>query len=129
MIRLLAGILALLLVACDYVETTREVGHKGKARVNPYLAAERMLEELGYENLDKPGWPDLEDAELGLVVVPASVLSAEGYVRALEEWVEWGGHAVILLEHGEAYLNDWGDVSWRDLWVEAEQSEALDDWR
>lgn len=111
----LAGILPLVLVACDYVEETRDVGHKGRARVNPYLAAERLLGELDHEVVNKPGWPAF-DGEEAMVLMPVSVLGAEGYVRDLEEWTRWGGHTVIFLEGGEAYLNDWDEFAgWRNF--------------
>lgn len=122
-----AALLPLALVACSYVEETRDVGHKGKARINPYLAAERLLGELGYEVVTEPGWPDLDRGELSMVLVPASVLSAEGYVNALERWTQWGGHTVILLERGESYLNDWSRGGFYPGWG-AEVPEALDGW-
>ncbi|MCH7225139.1 DUF4350 domain-containing protein [Haloferula sp. A504] len=113
--RWLAVILALALVACDYVEETRDVGHKGRARVNPYLAAERLLERLDYEVVSKPGWPAFEGEE-AMVLMPASVLGAEGYVRDLEQWTQWGGHTVIFLERGETFLSDWNELpDWRHL--------------
>ena len=34
--------MALALTACDHTEVKREIGYKGKARVNPWLAAERF---------------------------------------------------------------------------------------
>ena len=37
---------ALILTGCDYVEETREIGYKGKARVDPWLAAERYCKRV-----------------------------------------------------------------------------------
>ena len=37
---------ALCLTACDYTEVKREIGYKGKARINPWLAAERFVARL-----------------------------------------------------------------------------------
>lgn len=110
------GVLALVVVltGCgDYVEKIRDIGHKGRARLNPYLAAERLLAGAGNEVIQRPGWPDFDRDDPATVFVPASVLSAEGYVRTLGEWVERGGHAVVFLEGGEAYRNDWSDPVFR----------------
>lgn len=120
-------VMACLLANCTYVETTREVGHKGRARVNPYLAAERFLEDYGYRVRNDPGWPDL-DEPLGMVVLPASILSADGYIEALESWIEWGGHAVITLEHGEGYINDWDGGRRGGAWNDRETADAFDAW-
>ena len=120
-------LLVLVLAQCDYVETTKETGHKGKARVNPYLAAERFLEGYGYSVRQDRGWPDL-DYDLGMAVIPASVLSADGYVDALEDWIRSGGHAVILLERGESYINDWGSGNLGFDWFLEEEEDAFDQW-
>ena len=125
--RALLLVLIFSLVGCSYIETTREVGHKGRARVNPYLAAERFLEDFGYTVRNDPGWPELDDP-LGMVVLPASVLTADGYIEALESWVEWGGHAVITLEHGEGYINDWSRGGSFGSWYAEEEPDAFDAW-
>jgi len=119
--------LVVLLASCSYTETTREVGYKGRARVNPYLAAERFLEDFGYTVRNDPGWPDLDDP-LGMVVLPASILSADGYIEALEGWVDWGGHAVITLENGEGYINDWSTGGGFGAWSSEEEPDAFDAW-
>lgn len=116
---------ALLLAGCEMVERTETIGHKGRARLNPYLAAERMLGEFGYEIRSEFGWPNFEDEELAMVAVPASTLSTEVYVGDLETWVAGGGHAVILLEYGEVYRNDWRDTAPAP---DFEISEALGAW-
>lgn len=120
-------LLVLLLAHCDYVETTKETGHKGKARINPYLAAERFLEDYGFEVRREPGWPKL-DYELGMAIMPASVLTADGYVNALEQWIERGGHAVVLLEYGESYRNDWADTGPGFNLLLEEEENAFDMW-
>ncbi|MEP4079404.1 DUF4350 domain-containing protein [Haloferula sp.] len=98
----------LLLASCSYKEETREIGHKGKARINPFLAAERFLAEYDFEIESKSGWPDLED-EVSLVIIPASAISARGYTDDLDQWANYqGGHVVVLLSYGESYLSDWG---------------------
>lgn len=99
---------ALALTACDYTEVKREIGYKGKARINPWLAAERFAAEYDSEVRSLAAWvaPELEDA---VWFVPASVVSNASFTRQIEDWVEEGGHLVLLLEHADAETNDWSD--------------------
>lgn len=110
--RLLLAVMALSLTACDYVEVTREVGYKGKARINPWLAAERFSERMGYDVRSVGNWnaPDWDDA---VWVVPAVVLGNESYIRQAEEWTRGGGHLILLMENADAETNDWGGHSAR----------------
>lgn len=105
-----AAVMALSLTACDYTEVTRETGYKGKARINPWLAAERFTERMGYEVRSVGNWtsPDWEDA---VWVVPAVVLGNESYIRDAEEWTRGGGHLILLIENADAETNDWGGHS------------------
>lgn len=98
--------LTLWLVSCEYEETSREVGHRGRARVNPYLAAERFLHVYGVPVEMSPGWPDL-DRSLNLVVFPAGVLGSARHLDLLDEWVYDGGHLLVTLGHGETHPGDW----------------------
>lgn len=106
---LLIALAALSLTACDYTEVKREIGYKGKARVNPWLAAERFCAHLG-EVGSHASWvaPEYDD---GVWFVPAQVLSNESFTRKLEEWVEEGGHLVLLVEHADSETNDWSSHS------------------
>lgn len=118
----------LFLANCSYEETTRETGHKGKARINPYLAAERFLAEYDYEVESKSGWPDLVDGDLSMVMLPASALSARSYVNDIDDWTRYGGHVVVLLNHGEAYHNDWNNSPFTAMAEEEELPEAFAAW-
>jgi hypothetical protein len=101
------GLLAVLLVGCGhYVEREQEVGYRGAARLNPYLAAERFLERLDREVAAERSWPDLGYGD-AMVVMPAAMLSAEGFVRQAGEWVNNGGHLVCLFDHADTGFNDW----------------------
>ncbi|MEM9236801.1 MAG: DUF4350 domain-containing protein [Verrucomicrobiota bacterium] len=123
----MALLLMLLLASCSYDETTKETGHKGKARINPFLAAERFLEEYDYEVVSKPGWPEL-DGDMSMAVFPASAITAKAYVNDLDDWVYYGGHAVILLDGGESHLNDWNGYGFADTYNLDEFSEAFLEW-
>ncbi len=101
---------ALFLTACEYTEVKREIGYKGKARVNPWLAAERFAASDGNEVRSLASWtaPDVEDA---VWFVPASLLSNQSFTRRMREWVEEGGHMVLLVEHADSETNDWSRSS------------------
>ena len=60
------------LTACDYTEVKREIGYKGKARINPWLAAERFAARYDREVRSLASWtaPACEDA---VWFVPASL--------------------------------------------------------
>ncbi|MCU0795424.1 MAG: DUF4350 domain-containing protein [Akkermansiaceae bacterium] len=117
----------LLLSSCKKVESTREVGHKGMARINPYLAAQRFLGDQGYEVQDALRWPDFDEKSPSMVVLPLSVLNAEGFVDDLAEWVQWGGHAVILLDHAESGVDDWDSLDGLG-WGEEEEALPGEGW-
>ena len=104
--RLLVMMAVLALTGCDYTEVERETGYKGKARINPWLAAERFVERMDWEAYPVIAWtpPDYEDA---VWVVPASILNNESFTRRMEEWVFDGGHLILLVEHSSAQTNDW----------------------
>jgi hypothetical protein len=101
-------LLCLLLAGCggSYTTRTEETGYKGKAKLDAYLAATRFLQRMDYEVINKPGWPDLN--QVSVMLVPASVLASDAYVREVKAWVQRGGHLICLLENAESYRNDWG---------------------
>jgi hypothetical protein len=108
-VRLLGLLIAVVLLAgCKQGPTIdREIGYKGKARLDAYLAAERFLEHYDYAVESRPGWPKL-DRGVAMVILPASVLSTEGYVREMSAWIADGGHMICLLDHAESHHDDWG---------------------
>jgi len=91
----------------DYKDITYEVGFRGKARVNPYLAAERMLAYDVDAVRSSPGWSSY-DVDTSFALLPASALPVEANGRRLLNWVADGGHLVCVLEAGEGTYNDWG---------------------
>ncbi|MEK7949182.1 DUF4350 domain-containing protein [Luteolibacter soli] len=106
--RLLWILLCLLFAGCggSYTTRTEETGYKGKAKLDAYLAAARFLERMDYTVINKPGWPDLD--KVSVMLVPASVLATDAYVREVKEWVQGGGHLICLFENAESYHDDWG---------------------
>lgn len=104
--RFLLLIAALALTACDYTEVKREIGYKGKARVNPWLAAERFCEPYKGDVLSLATWTPPTEAD-SVWFVPASVLGNVSFTRQVESWIGEGGHLVVLVDHAAAETNDW----------------------
>lgn len=97
---------AFCLTACDYTEVKREVGYKGKARINPWLAAERFTARRDKEVRSLASWTAPAVGDI-VWFVPASLLGNQSYTRNVEEWVEDGGHLVLLVENADTETNDW----------------------
>jgi len=103
---LVCWVLALLLCGCGKYETkVREIGYKGPARTNPYLAAERFLLKNGHAAQTGASWQESLDS-VGTLIVPASFLNSRGRLQQVESWVRDGGHLIILRERGESFWND-----------------------
>lgn len=95
------------LTSCKFREVEREIGYKGRARVHPWLAAERFIEKRGYSLRSEISWtaPEAED----VWIIPAPVLSNESYTGRIGTWIREGGHLIVLVEHTRAEVNDWHD--------------------
>jgi len=95
------------LVGCTYQEVERETGYKGRARLNPWLAAEQFAEASGYEVISSGTWqdPDWQDS---VWFVPGMLVGNQLFVRKLTDWMADGGHLVLLLENADSETNDWG---------------------
>ncbi|MBB5350622.1 hypothetical protein HNR46_000850 [Haloferula luteola] len=94
------------MTSCEFREESREIGHKGLARSNPYLAAERFLEGEDFEIGQGLRWPKFDSEEV-MVVAPLSLLESVGQEAQVQEWVHEGGHLVVLVHDGEAGIDDW----------------------
>jgi hypothetical protein len=103
---ILLALAALLSASCEFKEVKREVGYKGKARVDPWLAAERFSQRMGHSTESLLHWraPETTDA---VWFVPAVVFNNRSYVRQAEAWTEQGGHLILLIEHASAASHDW----------------------
>ncbi|MCW1886277.1 hypothetical protein OKA04_16185 [Luteolibacter flavescens] len=129
-VRTLWLLLCLLVAGCgggSYTTRTEETGYKGRAKLDAYLAAARFLEQMDHAVLNKPGWPDLED--VSVMIVPASVLTTDAYVREVKDWVSDGGHLICLFENSESYHDDWrGSGSLRYIFDDEAVPKSLDAW-
>jgi hypothetical protein len=102
-------LLVVMTVGCEYEEVTRETGYKGKARINPWLAAERFVERKGYAVRSSGNWVK-PDWNHGVYFVPVGALNNAGVVSAMKVWVSNGGHLVLLVEYSDSEWSDWSDV-------------------
>ncbi|MGJ8694986.1 MAG: DUF4350 domain-containing protein [Verrucomicrobiaceae bacterium] len=104
------AVLVCFLSGCDndkgeWEEREIPTGYKGPARVNPYLAAERFLNESGKSARSSRVWSDF-DHDTSTIIMPGSFLSTKGVAMRALDWVEGGGMLVLTLEGGEAELNE-----------------------
>lgn len=101
-------VLCLLLAQCNgTVEKEREVGYRGKARVNPFLAFERFVQRhWEQEVVIQHAWKELDSTQ-SMIIFPVDLLTSQLSVDQVKDWVDEGGHAVFLFDHTEMHHNDW----------------------
>ncbi|MCP5536577.1 MAG: DUF4350 domain-containing protein [Akkermansiaceae bacterium] len=111
---LLIGLFLVSSVSCQKtVKKRRTIGYKGEARGNAFLAAQRMLQNLGKEVVSQRSIGDLNYGTSTLFLSPSS-LNTEGRMKRILRWVDNGGHLVVMLASGEKRGNDFSryhDVS------------------
>ena len=89
-----------------WVEETVDLGYSLEAKLNPFLAAEIYLKELGISAKSHWGLGALDDLSdhLDTLLITSSRLSmAEGGISQLREWTQNGGH---LITTAQSYYND-----------------------
>lgn len=109
-----------LFAGCDQGEKfEREIGYKGVARKNPYLAAERFFEEFGHPVSHQNTFARLPYGVT--VITPLQSFVNYGDTKNTLGWVERGGHLIVFLTDGEEWTNDW---QWRPkAWVRTKDCE------
>lgn len=105
---LLMAVATLALTACDDTEVEREIGYKGKARINPWLAAEQFTERMDRHVRSMITWTDPQAGD-AVWILPASILGNESFTRRMEQWVVDGGHLILLVEYADEETNDWAE--------------------
>lgn len=98
-VRILTLLVAsLLLCGCKgrWEDYEKIIGYRGKARTNPFLASERLLEELGHEVKDVKTLVKLPPHDSVIFLSGEGVLP-EGRARQLLRWSYSGGHLVYCL--------------------------------
>ncbi len=101
----------LCLTGCNRKEVEQEIGYKGKARVNPWLAAERFIEKSGSEIKAVISWTEPTYDE-SVWMMPAGVLDNDRFVSSMEDWAEDGGHLILMVERATASVSDWSDTQY-----------------
>jgi len=115
---LLGLLLCLFCSSCQETEIKRRTaGYKGKAKSNPFLAAERYLNGLGFQASSEHGLGRL-DHETATIFLPPSSLNTVGRSKRLLDWVEAGGHLVLMLEGGDMGGNDFVIQPGTSFWSE-----------
>ena len=90
------------LTSYERVETEVEVGPQGEAARNPYLAAARLLEELGadlrdMDDLARLRRPDEQLTQRGTLLLPIERRFMRApQVESLRSWVRGGGHLIVV---------------------------------
>lgn len=107
--KLLPIVLAtLILTGCQRATVEREIGYTGKARMDPWLAAERFVERMDHPVRPVISWTEPQAAD-AVWVIPASVLGNRSFTRSMERWTEDGGHLILLVEDADEETDDWAE--------------------
>lgn len=95
---LTACLAALVLCACkgEWVEVEKTLGYRGKARLNPFLAAQQFLNELGCDAKQTKALTKLPDHDAVIMLSAESSLPA-GRAKQLLRWTYSGGHLIYCL--------------------------------
>ncbi len=89
-----------------YVNDEIVLGYRGKARLNPYLAAERYFSgHLPVAVKSSRSLTDLDET-VAVATMPASFLTTELMGQRVLDWVSRGGRLILLLEGGESTYDD-----------------------
>lgn len=95
---LILSLLALVLSSCGkYEEKTRDVGYRGIAKVDHFLAARRMIEEMGWTAFSYGGVPNFPPPAGATLIAPAASLQSEGMLEELDTWLTDGGNLIAYL--------------------------------
>ncbi len=125
-VRILLGVLVVgMLVSCNQEHMIQEevdLGYRGEARVNPFLAAERFLNQRGIEAQRQFSLSELPDENV-VMILPKSAVRTESEAWRLLEWVEMGGHLIYISKDSHLIAN-WNQAPKED---EDERDEEGDD--
>lgn len=97
---------AFALLGCGGEEIEIETGYRGKARRDPFLAAERFLAENDYE-VSMHTWLGDNLPQGATLIATAQSFANRGTTGAVLNWVTRGGHLLLLLDGGETFRDDW----------------------
>jgi len=92
----------------DYTEVEIPLGYKGAARVNPFLAMERFLQEMGMEAKQHSELTELPDYDT-VLFLPSEAIATTQSAQRIRLWVENGGHLIYLHQGGDSISNDFAE--------------------
>jgi hypothetical protein len=108
----LALVLTLGFGGCEQGPTVEtEVGYRGKAKQNPFLAAGRFLEKTGQSVSSLAALPRFPSRS-ATIIAPAQAFLNPRDSKRVVSWAGTGGHLVIFLQGGEQWLDDWRGNIW-----------------
>lgn len=98
-----------LLTGCDgrWEEVTIPQGYRGQARLDPFLAAQKLLQTYDHDAERLPALKQMPFSDEGVIVLSAEAGMPEGRAQQLLDWVQDGGHLIYAMA-GCAPYNDWG---------------------
>ena len=92
--------------SCQETELKRRtLGYKGKAKANPFLAAERLLNKEGFDAASAHGFGRL-DEQTATLFIPTSSLNTVGRAKRVLEWVASGGHLILMLDLSLIHISE-----------------------
>ena len=94
----------LLLCGCKgrWEDVEKTTGYRGKARVNPFLAAERLLNDLGHQARGAKSLTKMPSHDSVILISGENGLP-EGRAKQLLRWTYSGGHLIYCLGGTRAY--------------------------
>jgi hypothetical protein len=103
-VRALLLLAALLLCACDghWEDVEKITGYKGKARVNPFLASERLLDELGHDAHGTKSLAKMPPHD-AVILISGEGGMPVGRAKQLLRWSFSGGHLIYCLSGTRPY--------------------------
>ena len=102
----LAIAVALALAGCSGEEVEIETGYRGKARRDPFLAAERFLQENDFD-VSMHTWIGGSLPAGGTLIATSQSFGNRGTTDMVLDWVSGGGNLLLMLEGGETFRTEW----------------------
>ncbi len=116
---------SLLVVSCETEKKRRTVGYKGDAKSNAFLAAQRFLQDDGRDVQLVHGVGELNE-HVGMLFLPTSSVNTVGRAKRLIQWINRGGHLVLMLDGASMGGNDFVIDQRRGISLEIESDEKVE---
>ncbi len=107
---MVGGSLALLGCSGEFTEEEVEVGYRGEASRNPFLAAQRLCEHYGVSSKSRPSLGSLPPPNTTLALSQGGITSRGG-AEVIKKWVTAGGSLIYFLRFLDRSYDDFAEVS------------------